>query len=125
MDKVVEYFTRDSLIRANKRALRLKLNRGVEPEWLEQKLFADPQFKYPVSFKMVHEGDKKWNAGIDCMRYVVQLSSVPNDTIQMDVPLKFVNKDVKEVIYREPVVTNSMEHNSFTISVDERDRLAR
>ena len=108
MDKVVEYFTRDSLIRANKRALRLKLNRGVEPEWLEQKLFADPQFKYPVSFKMVHEGDKKWNAGIDCMRYVVQLSSAPGDTIQMDVPLKFVNKDVKEVIYREPILSNNL-----------------
>ena len=108
MDKVVEYFTRDSLIRANKRALRLKLNRGVEPEWLEQKLFADPQFKYPVSFKMIHKGDKKWNAGIDCMRYVVVLSSTPGDEIQMDVPMKFVKRDVKETIYREPVLSNDI-----------------
>ena len=111
MDKVVEYFTRDSLIRVNKRAIRLNLNRSVEPEWLEQKLFADPQFKYPVSFKMLHEGDKKWNAGIDCMRYVIALSSTPNDNIQMDVPLKFVKKDVKEMIYREPVLSNNINYN--------------
>lgn len=87
-DEFVQYMTRDSIIRANNRAKRLKLNRVTDTKFLDS---LHPTHNFPVIFQMDHKG---WRGTPDVIRFVVLVNREPMDRLQIDIPYKFVSKDV-------------------------------
>ena len=85
--KDVEYFTWDSLNRANNRAIRMNLNRQIQKSYMKK---LDRTLRFPVQLSLLKEGasDK-----FDCIRYILIIDTDGN-TIHIDVPMRFTKKDV-------------------------------
>lgn len=83
----VEYFTWDSLNRANNRAIRMNLNRMIDKEYINS---LNKELIYPVNLSLFKEGYKE---GSDVMRYIL-ITDIDGTTVHIDVPLKFKKKDV-------------------------------
>tara|TARA_Y100000361_G_C10896580_1_gene206881 strand:- start:111 stop:389 length:279 start_codon:yes stop_codon:yes gene_type:complete len=80
--------TKDSIIRANNRAKRMKLNRVADKKFLDS---LHPTLNFPVLFQMDHPGYK---GTPDVKRFVVMTNREPMDKLQIDIPYRFVSKDV-------------------------------
>ena len=87
MTHKVEYFTWDSLNRANNRAIRMNLNRQIEKKYIKS---LDKTFRYPVQLSLFKEGYKEDS---DVIRYVL-ITDLDGTTVHIDVPLKFRKKDI-------------------------------
>lgn len=88
----LEYFSKYTLKRANNRAIRLKLNRSVVPKFIDSLEYE----KFPVIFKLFKDS---YGGTMDIVRYVVQMSPDLNDHLQIDVPVKYIGKDVLKMMY--------------------------
>lgn len=88
----LEYFSKYTLKRANNRAIRLKLNRSVVPKFIDSLEYE----KFPVIFKLFKDS---YGGTMDIVRYVVQMSPDLNDHLQIDVPVKYIGKDVLKMTY--------------------------
>lgn len=92
MPQRVEYFSKDTLKRANNRAIRLHLNRSIIPKFLDSLEYEN----YPVMFKLYKDG---YGGTMDVVRYVVQMSPDSSDHLQIDIPAKYIGKDVFTMMY--------------------------
>tara|TARA_Y100001951_G_C11291639_1_gene272601 strand:- start:2708 stop:3043 length:336 start_codon:yes stop_codon:yes gene_type:complete len=86
-DKFIKYMTKDSILRANNRAKRMKLNRVLDDKFLKT---LHPSLNFPVLMTMDHPG---YNGQVDVKRFVV-FTNRDQSHIQIDIPYKFVAKDV-------------------------------
>tara|TARA_R100000458_G_C8276973_1_gene252390 strand:- start:1456 stop:1791 length:336 start_codon:yes stop_codon:yes gene_type:complete len=87
-DEFVKYMTRESIIRATNRAKRMNLNRIADMRFVKS---LHPDVNFPVMFQMDHPG---YNGKPDVMRYVIMTNRSEHDMLQIDIPHKFVSKDV-------------------------------
>jgi len=92
MPQKLEYFSKDTLKRANNRAIRLKLNRSIIPKYLDSLKYE----KYPVMLKLYKDG---YGGTMDVVRYVVQMSPDSSNHLQIDVPVKYIHKDTFTLMY--------------------------
>ena len=83
----VEYFTWDSLNRANNRAIRMNLNRQIDKSYIRS---LNRTFRFPVNLSLFKEGYKEDS---DIIRYVVT-TELDGTTTHIDVPLRFKKKDI-------------------------------
>ena len=94
MGRKIKFFTKKSLRRANNRAIKWNLNRQIEKSYIDS---LDDDTKFPITYELFHEG---WGDNPDTMRYVVVTGDLSDKssitTIQIDIPLNFIDKDVKE-----------------------------
>jgi len=86
--KFVQYMTKESLIRATNRAIRMKLNRIADLEFLKT---LHPTLNFPVTMAFEHKGYK---GKPDVVRHIVFTNREPFDHLQIDIPHKFLKKDV-------------------------------
>jgi hypothetical protein len=87
MKHKVEYFTWDSLNRANNRAIRMNLNRQIDKKYINN---LDKTLRFPVKLSLFKEG---YIDASDVIRYILIIDTEGN-TIHIDIPLRFKNKDV-------------------------------
>ena len=92
-DEFVQYMNRDSIIRATNRAKRLKLNRVADMKFVKT---LHPTLNYPVIFQIDHPGykGKASTCEIDVQRFCIMTNRSDMDYLQIDIPNKFVSKDV-------------------------------
>ena len=87
-DEFVQYMTRDSIIRATNRAKRMKLNRVADMKFLKS---LHPTLNFPVLLSIDHKG---YDGQPDVKRLIVMTNRHPNEQIQVDIPYKYLEKDV-------------------------------
>ncbi len=75
----VKYFSKDSLVKANKTAIRTNRNRSLEPKYLSQ---LDEDNKYPIVWTTTHNDVE--------MRVRLLLNA--NDDAWLDIPFKTYDK---------------------------------
>ena len=83
----IEYFTWDSLNRANNRAIRMNLNRQIEKSYIKK---MDRTLRFPVQLSLLKEGASD---RFNCIRYIL-ITDTDGNTVHIDVPMRFVKKDV-------------------------------
>lgn len=92
--RTVKFFTRDSLIAANKKAIRTDRNRTLEPKVLKT---LDPLARFPVVLSVLH------NDGIEIRLTIVYNEN--GDVAWLDVPLKTYNNLPEVQMPEEAVLT--------------------
>tara|TARA_R110002051_G_scaffold88750_2_gene156468 strand:+ start:7359 stop:7667 length:309 start_codon:yes stop_codon:yes gene_type:complete len=83
----IQYFTWESLNRANNRAIRMNLNRQIQKSYINK---MDKALRFPVQLSLLKEGASDM---FNCIRYVL-ITDTDGNTVHIDVPERFVKTDV-------------------------------